>query len=97
MLLPARFRAFAVVSLLLLSLAPSAGRAEWLPNGTPVARPAGPEFFPRLAPDGGGGAFVAWEDTWANVQHFTTTGEYAAGWPTFGRVGKRRANWRVFS
>ena len=87
MLSPARVSAFALASLLILSVAPPSARGEWLPNGTPVGAQPAPQLYPRLTSDGAGGAFVIWEQGWsrATVQHVTATGDYAAGWPTSGR------------
>jgi len=39
-----------------------AGTLLWNPNGTVVAAPAVPQSAPAIAPDGLGGAVVAWED-----------------------------------
>lgn len=52
----------------------------------------GPDWNPRTAPDGQGGAFVIWEDIrnsldWETaIQHIGADGEVASGWPEDGIV-----------
>ena len=36
--------------------------AAWVPAGTPICTAAGDMFRPAIAPDGSGGAYIAWED-----------------------------------
>lgn len=40
----------------------AAGSPVWTLNGVPVAKPAGFQLYPRIAPDGTGGAIVVWQD-----------------------------------
>ncbi|MBI5710880.1 MAG: T9SS type A sorting domain-containing protein [Candidatus Eisenbacteria bacterium] len=87
MLASRHFTPLALASSLLASLVPSNARAEWLPNGTPVATVTGVQMSTQAASDGAGGAFVAWTDgRWVQVQRLTSTGSYAAEWPAVGRV-----------
>ena len=71
----------------LSSLVPPATRAEWLPNGTPVAVLTGEHYFPRVASDGSAGAFVSWlQYATAYTQRLTGEGDYAQAWPAAGRI-----------
>lgn len=87
-----------LAALALLALASFPSRAAWLPNGTPVAPHPSHQVWPAVAPDGAGGAYVAWVDTrnnppgtplWAQetdlyLQRVTATGAAAPGWPADG-------------
>jgi hypothetical protein len=61
----------------------------WPPNGAPVSRAPRSQNLPAIAPDGNGGAYVAWYDERdynanaqdAYAQHLTAGGTVAAGWP----------------
>ncbi|HEY2956535.1 MAG TPA: T9SS type A sorting domain-containing protein [Candidatus Eisenbacteria bacterium] len=64
------------------SLAPG-----WLPNGNMVSDIPGYQASPLLAPDGGGGAYVAYVeafDSHGYIQRVRAEGGLAAGWPTAG-------------
>ena len=64
----------------------------WPVNGAPVTRGPGTQDFSLIAPDGAGGAYVAWDDerdystrnTDIYAQHLTANGTVAAGWPENG-------------
>ncbi len=81
-------RASILVTLLALVLGAVLARADWLPNGTPVAAFAGVQMYPNVAADDSGGAFVSWASygVWPRVQHLTPGGDYAPGWPAEGRT-----------
>ena len=79
--------------------------AGWPVNGTPVTRAPDYQFRPFIAPDGAGGAYVAWSDqrdypnTDVYAQHLTADGVVAAGWPSDGlpvcTVGGDQDPWAV--
>ena len=79
-----RLVVLALFSSLWLVSVPS--RAAWLPNGTLIAA----QGYPRLASDGGDGAFVCWNagngTSWIRCQHLTDSGDHARGWPAEGRI-----------
>jgi hypothetical protein len=63
----------------------------WTADGVRVSDASTPglEYFPDIAPDGSGGAYLAWEwddgySTPSRVQHLTRTSAVAAGWPAHG-------------
>jgi len=63
----------------------------WPTDGRALCTAAQDQLAPVLAPDGAGGAFVAWEDYRAGggdpniyVQRITAAGAIAAGWPANG-------------
>ena len=62
----------------------------WPVNGAPVTRGPGYQSFPLIAPDGAGGAYIAWWDqrdypnTDVYAQHLTAGGTVVAGWPENG-------------
>jgi len=64
----------------------------WPLNGAPVSRGPGYQDLPLIAPDGAGGAFIAWDDERDYVtlrqdvyaQHLTASGTVVAGWPANG-------------
>ncbi|MEO5616997.1 MAG: hypothetical protein ABIS67_04445, partial [Candidatus Eisenbacteria bacterium] len=59
----------------------------WTANGTLVSDPnnAAYESGPHLAGDGGGGAYIVWDQNYPSaVQHVTASGQIAAGWPVGG-------------
>ena len=62
--------------------------ADWPDDGFPVCTATGPQVRPLLAPDGTGGAFIAWTDFRPEagfyVQHLLSGGQIAAGWPADG-------------
>jgi hypothetical protein len=59
----------------------------WPANGLPITAAEGTQRYPTMAPDGVGGAFVAWPDGGKlRIQHLTETGAVALGWPATGRV-----------
>ncbi len=85
MFTPVRPRGFAALAALLGLLSCGQVRAEWIPNGNPAGAGAWGSMDPSVAPDGSGGAFVAWGlGICAGIQHFEGRGEYAAGWPAAG-------------
>jgi hypothetical protein len=59
----------------------SGGKALWQRNGVPIVQAPQNQDFPRIADDGLGGAFIAWEDdrslsnTFVYVQRVTRKGE----------------------
>ncbi len=70
---------------------PNGTRApDWTLDGTLVSDPTqGLEFEVNIAPDGLGGAYVAWE--WetnfgrpSRIQHLNANGAVATGWPQYG-------------
>lgn len=74
------------------SLAPG-----FLLNGRPVCTFSAGQWFPRIAPDGSGGIYVAWSDerdyaaTGSHVfgSHLNGDGRIATGWPTDGLLLSR--------
>ena len=59
----------------------------WQENGTRVSDLPGYHFVPRLAADGHGGAYVAFEEAFygtGHMQHLTASGGLAPGWPSAG-------------
>ena len=69
-----------------LALSANLGRAEWLPNGTPVKPSVNGYLTPTVVPDGRGGAYTAWTDRYADprIQRLTADGDPAQGWPAEG-------------
>jgi hypothetical protein len=71
---------------------PDNASAQWQPNGAPVCVCPFIQTTHVVAPDGDGGAFVAWRDgrnlsssgADVYVQHLTASGAIAAGWPSDG-------------
>jgi len=65
-----------------------AGVPQWAPNGVPVCKAAGFQWYPRAVPDGAGGAIVVWQDGRAGtefdvyVQRVGSSG--TALWPNGG-------------
>jgi hypothetical protein len=69
----------------------SNGSPLWTPSGVVVCGDAAQQNWPRMAPDGAGGAFVQWydyrdPDTFPDLyaQRVTGTGAIAPGWPSDG-------------
>jgi hypothetical protein len=63
--------------------------AGWTPSGVAVCRAARGQYAPRLASDGKGGVFVAWEDLRGGspgvfVQHVSANGQRNGVWPPDG-------------
>jgi hypothetical protein len=65
--------------------------AGWLTNGNTLCAAANDQSSPAIVADGTGGVFVTWVDDRAGVgtsdiylQHITSTGAVAAGWPAGG-------------
>jgi hypothetical protein len=59
----------------------------WQPNGNVASDIPGYQYSPYLAPDGQGGAYVAFSDAGAEkgyVQHLSAGGSLAPGWPSAG-------------
>src|SRR5438128_2743408 len=81
-----------VPTLLLVCLLAAPARGGWIPGGVPVCL-SGAVDYPHMAPDGAGGAWVAWRDSrdYAStrediyLQHLTASGDVALGWPPNGR------------
>ncbi|HEY6866500.1 MAG TPA: T9SS type A sorting domain-containing protein [Candidatus Eisenbacteria bacterium] len=86
---PASFHALVVLPLL-LSSAPSICSADWPTEGLPVCSAPHDQLNPAIAPDGLGGCFIAWQDHRDGLQfdiylqHVTTSGALAPGWPENG-------------
>lgn len=58
----------------------------WLPNGTPVSQAPGRQDSPCVAPDGAGGAYIAWDQAGdIFVTRIAGDGTPRPGWPTGGR------------
>lgn len=85
-----RAAVFATVALVSAQLASSHAWAAWPADGAPMCTAAHPQTNPVVAPDGTGGAFVAWVDhridTDVYVQHVLADGTLPAGWPSNGVV-----------
>jgi len=63
--------------------------AGWTPGGTAVCTASGDQLAPVAAPDGSGGAYLAWEDRRSDAgdiygQRLTSVGAVAAGWSAAG-------------
>jgi len=61
--------------------------AGWQPQGNPISDLAGYHYAPRLASDGEGGAFVAFQEGFNNhgyVQRVLGDGSRPMGWPSAG-------------
>jgi len=65
--------------------------ATWIPDGVPVdSLRASVAQNPQVAPDGQGGAYVAWIDSRSRVEYqlygarITGDGAFAVGWPAGG-------------
>ena len=64
----------------------------WPLNGAAATPTPGGQFYPQIAPDGAGGAYVVWEDGSAYTvtgydayaQHLAADGSVAPGWPSGG-------------
>jgi hypothetical protein len=64
----------------------------WIENGVPACTAPAFQSLPAIAPDGAGGAYIAWEDErdYAThlrdiyAQHLTSDGVVAQGWPVNG-------------
>jgi FlgD Ig-like domain len=80
----------APATLLALSLfAPDSARAAWTANGNLVCSAANDQTNLIMAPDGGGGMFIVWQDDRAGnadlyATRLTSAGSVAAGWPANG-------------
>jgi hypothetical protein len=77
----------------------AAGATTWGPNGITVCFSTGLQLRPTVAPDGGGGAFIAWEDQRSGgqydiyAQHLTSVGSLAAGgWVADGNLACAAVN-----
>ena len=80
-----------VLAAAVLPAVPLPAVAGWLPDGAPIAVAPGNQSAPGMAPDGAGGAYLAWADArilpvQAFVQRITATGDPAPGWPANGRL-----------
>src|SRR5262245_4412781 len=77
-------------SLLLADFAPRPALADWPPFGRALTTAPGDQLGPVIAPDGAGGAIVAWQDRRSNfnidAQHVLATGVVDAAWPANGRA-----------
>ncbi len=61
----------------------------WTAGGVPICTAAGHQHMPQVAPDGAGGAFIAWWDTRGlsydiYAQRLLSNGSIAPGWPATG-------------
>jgi hypothetical protein len=71
---------------------PSSAHPQWSPTGASLCDPECRADLPYIAPDGVGGAYIAWRDQRANtgsntdiyVQRVTSSGVIASGWPAGG-------------
>jgi hypothetical protein len=85
-------RLLAPVLLLVLTTTTSApAHSAWLANGSPVCLDPADQSVPAIAPDGLGGAFIAWLDrrnsapeTDVYLQHVTPFGDVMPGWTLDG-------------
>lgn len=74
------------------TIAPAAGSAAaWVAEGLAIAPSDSVQSDAVLAPDGQGGAFVAWQDYRSGgisifAQHVRADGTVAAGWPGGGKA-----------
>ena len=68
---------------------PTPASAAWETNGNPVCTASGEQNNTAILSDGADGAFVVWQD-WTSgaanlyLQHITSNGTVAAGWPAAG-------------
>ncbi|HER42939.1 MAG TPA: T9SS type A sorting domain-containing protein, partial [Candidatus Eisenbacteria bacterium] len=64
----------------------SAGSSWWVPDGIPVCTLTTPQYYPTIAPDGAGGAIVAWEEgsTNRNIHAQRVGSNGALLWTTSG-------------
>lgn len=72
-------------------LAPRVASAAWPPFGRAIATAVGDQLGPKIAPDGAGGAIVAWLDRRTPAlnlyaAHVLASGDLDAGWPVNGRA-----------
>jgi hypothetical protein len=78
----------ALLVLAALSAAAAPAGADWPNDGLPVCTATAPQLRPMLAPDGNGGAFIAWVDFRPDagfyVQRVLSGGQVAPGWPANG-------------
>lgn len=64
----------------------------WTDGGVLISNALNGQIYPSIAPDGTGGAFIAWEDMRAGsnsdiyAQHLDAAGAVVAGWPANGRA-----------
>lgn len=79
-----------LILVVLFSLGPSAGHAQWAPNGVALTQASLDQLSPVSVPDGAGGAIVAWRsftpngDTDVYAQHLLSNGALDPGWPALG-------------
>jgi len=71
-----------------LIVAPPA-RADWPTSGRALCTQSANQFLPMIAPDGSGGAIVAWGDFrlssyWIYSERVLRNGLIASGWPVDG-------------
>src|SRR6185503_18574774 len=81
-------RLFPFLTLAMAFAAPDA-HADWATGGQPVCVAAEEQRQPAIAPDGAGGAFIAWMDLGFSragyyVQRVLGNGLIAPGWPANG-------------
>ena len=89
MLRSSRWRVVLAVAAACGPVAPHHAAADWLADGSPVAPSDSLQVAPAVAPDGAGGAFIAWQDfrsgRWVvYAQRVTGEGRSAPGWPLGG-------------
>ncbi|MCC6652416.1 MAG: hypothetical protein IT348_14795 [Candidatus Eisenbacteria bacterium] len=71
---------------------PDGTHAEgWPLDGTPICVSPGVQWYPRMCPDGTGGALMAWADSrnrWGEIfmQRILGNGQVAPGWPVNGAL-----------
>jgi len=88
----------ALIALPQLSTLAQAGVELWLPGGVPTVSTLDDRDHPAAAPDGAGGAFVAWyEGGMIRLQRMTAAGFTAPGWdPAAGRLVCDEPNYNGF-
>lgn len=87
--LPSARAGIALAAFLVAVAHPHSAWAQWTPDGVALTLAAQNQNLPVSAPDGSGGAYVAWVDTRDGnpdlyVQRVTAGGTIASGWPANG-------------
>ena len=79
-----------VTTFVLVTVCALPGAADWRGSGLPITALPGDQSSPRVAPDGSGGIYVAWQDGRAlpdgglRLIRLTAEGVVAPGWPAGG-------------
>jgi len=79
------------VVVLTTAVMPRLASADWPPSGRAVTATPGRQLGPVIAPDGAGGALIAWHEERLfpfniDVQHLLASGDVDASWPANGRA-----------